>query len=435
MTLGCYNNYSLLNTGMYGFNSLGNNCCLSPNYYSGQMIGALLCGGLTIGTGIALTVTKSKKAAKAKAQEEAQKAFNDAVKAQEDVIKKATEDRDTKKTAYNEAVTAWEKDNKEIQDGIVTEKDNVKKYNAAVKENEGYQADINLKNNKIGELGTEINNLRSKQSQLNQDKTADHSAEIESINKQIAKIEEQKTALKQEADKLQEKINKNNQNIINVDKYKNAQANLDALEERKKLSLETTQAVKSAKEDWDKSEETLKTEQQKLKDLKSQKNMSSNIDSVDGCGLGRLVDGKNTVKDQLAAFRKASDKLTQHEQLSEKDIQALANAAKIADAIDEGSSQTDNMKTVASQLRAFASTHKDEIEMYSRILNGNATADDIQKSGYFEKQERYVGDTKMTTYNGKGDNDSYIIQDGKATKLTESRSGNMFHKVKYNEVK
>ena len=378
-------------------------------------------GGIAIGMLLSGAFKTGKGGNETKTEVDPNAALNEQIKAQENVVTELKTKITEQEAKYNEAVKAVDDAHKEVTQRINTETENVNKAQKAKQDYDNNQT-------KITNITNKINELKGKKVSITASMTPEQKTEAQNKN---AEIERQITQLEQEKQKLEET---NNTLKKEADKLPEAQKTLEQAKADRQNLLDCDKKVQAEKSNLEALKSELSGEEQKLENLKKQKDMSSNINGVDGFGLSRLVDGKNSIKDQLAAFRKASDKFTNNpSSLTEDDIKALQNAENLADTIDKGNNQSESMKQVSSQLRAWAATHGSDIERFTNITSGNASADDIKNSGsYFEKQDRVVNGKKHTIYNGKGSNDSYYIDDkGQAHHLTYTQKGNLFQKAQY----
>ena len=329
----------------------------------------------------------------------------------------------TAQTNYDDAVKAWDDENKEINDNITTAKSNVETYEKAEK---SYKENVQT-----------ITNYRNKAQSLRDQIVT--TAPAGETDEQKAAREKQNEELERQAQELEEEANtletKNDTEFKpQADKLPAAKEELRKLEVKRENLVSETPAVKTAKA-------TLDTETEKLNQLKAQIGMDQTLDNCKGNWLKRQTDGKDSIEDRVNAYQKAKAKYLEKGigALDADDIAALQGASQLADDIEAGSNQTNSYRALVGQLRSWSSTHSSELDQLGRLTqaegSGLPTVDDIEKTGYYKQQSRQVthnGKTvTMTVYNGKGDNDSYIIENGKVIKLNYTQSGNLFHKAQY----
>ena len=382
--------------------------------------------------------------------------LNKQIEDQEKVVAEAKTAETTAQTNWDNLVAAWNKQNEEVAKQIETEKANVEKYNAAVAENQKYQADLNLKNERITSTKSKINtltvqrdgltaviqtleqtlntttdataksNIQSKLTEAKQ-KKADKEQEIKNQQAILEQAKKDKAA-------LEANIKKNNDEIINVDTYKNAQSELTKLEAQRNSSIEDTKEGQKAKEALTKATENVTAQEEKLENLKKQKDMTANADALDGSGVSRLLSKKSSQGNQIHNYMALKDKFeADPTSLTKEELETLQNAGEFGNNLAQNNIGT--AKQFGEQLTAWHSNNSAKIDealkFYNRVENGQATEADLNNSNYFKTQKSYVGDKLATVFNGKGDNDEYTIQNDKVVALDRTKKGTAVNRAHF----
>ena len=167
----------------------------------------------------------------------------------------------------------------------------------------------------------------------------------------------------------------------------------------------------------------------------SNNSLSEKINDYDGNAATRKLGlTKNSkVKTELAAFRKASDKLAQDPYaLTEDELGLLSddNVKTLCSKLEEADN-TESAQSIISDLEKFYANNKTQLEKLNRIIKEKKPTIEDLNPPYFKKQNRMVNGKMETIYNGRNSGDEYIIQDGNVVKLNEVKKGTLFNKAQY----
>ncbi len=226
-----------------------------------------------------------------------------------------------------------------------------------------------------------------------------------------------------------------------VDKAKKALP--DGIDENTTLKSLKPEVTKAEKAVADKNAEIKKLEEEldKLKEnAQAELGLSGALNRKDGSWLTRQVDGKNSIKDDMAAFRKASDKFAQNPySLTSAEIETLEGAKNLAREISN-SDNTDGAKAIIKGLNTWQGKDNKKLEKLGNVKNlidGNINKtifEEAKSYGCFTVKERKVGNKTETVYVDKYHNQQYILDnEGNPIKVEHSQKGNLFHKAQYQQ--
>ena len=295
--------------------------------------------------------------------------------------------------------------------------DNYSQLNENINTAEGNLADYKKLKENLDKANSKLQNLTDPgTAPVKEESESDeiYNNRVEKYNADKKVYDDAKKAVEDAENALKQKYNNETETTLQ-----------DKIDDAKKAK---ENAINEYKEKIDKEIAQKKQEKQDLQGL------TENLNKKDGNFLSRAVDGKDTIKDKMAAFKKASSKYAQNPySLSKEEVETLLSASTLASSISE-SDQSETSQSIVRALQVWSKgDRQDTLQMLKSAYNGNisdvATLNKLAQGGFLTKSDRKVGNKTQTVYSG-GEH-SYIINGESVQSITKTQNGNLFHKAQY----